>query len=105
MIVKQYDTVLLKDGREASIVEIFDSKVFIVDVGSSPEDWETIEITIDDIAKVLQLPLVPMNEWYKYEYVAKEEESLFNNALDKANIAAEGHNREDICGLLDIDDF
>ena len=54
MIVEQYDTVLLKDGREASIVEAFENKVFIADVGSSPKDWETISITIDDIEKVLE---------------------------------------------------
>ena len=53
MVVKQYDTVLLKDGREASIVEAFENKVFIADVGSSPKDWETIDITIEDIEKVL----------------------------------------------------
>lgn len=53
MIVKQYDTVLLKDGREASIVEAFDNKAFIADVGDSPENWETIDITIDDIEKIL----------------------------------------------------
>jgi len=53
MEVKEFDTVLLKDGRKASIVEAFDNKVFIADVGESPEDWETIDITIDDIEKVL----------------------------------------------------
>ncbi len=53
MIVKQYDIVLLKDGREASIVEAFDNKVFIADVGSSPKDWDIIDITIDDIEKVI----------------------------------------------------
>ncbi len=53
MVVKQYDTVLLKDGREAAIVEAFDNKVFIADIGSSTEDWETIDITIDDIEKVI----------------------------------------------------
>lgn len=53
MVVKQYDTVLLKDGREASIVEVFENKVFIADVGSSPKDWETIDITIEDIEKVI----------------------------------------------------
>ena len=53
MIVKQYDTVLLKDGREASIVEAFDNKVFIADVGSSPKDWETIDVSIDDIDKII----------------------------------------------------
>ena len=53
MIVKQYDTVLLKDGREASIVEAFDNTVFIADVGSSPKDWETIDVSIDDIDKII----------------------------------------------------
>lgn len=53
MIVKQYDTVLLKDGREADVMEAFENKAFIVDVGSSSDDWETISITIDDIEKVL----------------------------------------------------
>ncbi|GFI44222.1 hypothetical protein IMSAGC018_01903 [Lachnospiraceae bacterium] len=53
MVVKQYDTVLLKDGREASIMEAFENKVFIADVGSSPKDWETIDITIEDIEKVI----------------------------------------------------
>ena len=51
--VKQYDTVLLKDGREAAIVEACENKVFIADVGSSPKDWETISLTINDIEKVL----------------------------------------------------
>lgn len=53
MEIKEFDTVLLKDGRRASIMEAFDNKVFIADVGSSPEDWETIDINIDDIEKVL----------------------------------------------------
>lgn len=53
MKVKQYDTVLLKDGRRASIVEAFEGKVFIADVGSSEKDWETIDVVIDDIEKVL----------------------------------------------------
>lgn len=53
MVVKEFDTVLLKDGREASIVEAFENKVFIADVGDSPKDWETIDITIDDIEKVI----------------------------------------------------
>ena len=51
MKIKQYDDVLLKDGREAAIIEVFDGKDFIADVGSSEKDWETI--TIDDIEKVL----------------------------------------------------
>ncbi len=53
MEVKEFDTVLLKDGRKASIMEAFENKVFIADVGKSPKDRETIDITIDDIEKVL----------------------------------------------------
>lgn len=53
MRIEQFDTVLLKDGRKADIMENFENKVFIADVGSSPKDWETIEITIDDIEKVI----------------------------------------------------
>ena len=54
MKIKQYDTVLLKDGRKAVIVEAFETKAFIADVGDSPADWETISITIDDIEKVIR---------------------------------------------------
>lgn len=53
MVIKEFDTVLLKDGRKASIVEVFENKVFIADVGESPKDWKTIDITIDDIEKVV----------------------------------------------------
>ena len=53
MIIKQFDTVLLKDGRPAAVMETFENKVFLVDVGNSPEDWDTISITINDIEKVL----------------------------------------------------
>lgn len=53
MVVKQYDTVLLKDGREAAIVEAFENSVFIADVGESPKDWETITIELNDIEKVI----------------------------------------------------
>ena len=34
-------------------VEAFENKVFIADVGDSPADWDTIDITIDDIEKVI----------------------------------------------------
>lgn len=53
MVIKQYDIVLLKDGREAAVVEAFDNKEFIVDVGSSPKDWETITVRIEDIDRVI----------------------------------------------------
>mgnify|MGYP004515911355 CR=1 FL=1 len=52
MEIKQYCTVVLKDGREAAVVEIWDDTHFLVDVGDSPADWDTIDITIDDIERV-----------------------------------------------------
>lgn len=51
--IKEFDTVLLKDGRQADIMEVLDEKTFIADVGSSPKDWETIDITIDDIERII----------------------------------------------------
>lgn len=53
MQIKEFDTVLLKDGKQADIMEVLDEKTFIADIGSSPKDWETIDITIDDIEKVI----------------------------------------------------
>ena len=54
MKVKEFDTVLLKDGRRASIIEVFPDESLIVDVGSSPSDWETLyDKTIDDIEKII----------------------------------------------------
>lgn len=53
MEIKQYDTVLLKDGRKAAIVEKLDQEHFIADVGESPRDWGTIDVTMHDIEKVL----------------------------------------------------
>lgn len=45
-----YEHVKLKDGREGAVVEILgDQDVFLVDIGTSPSDWETIEATRDDI--------------------------------------------------------
>lgn len=51
--IKQYDHVLLKDGREGCAVEVFDQDTFIVDVGSSPTDWDSIDVKGDDIASVV----------------------------------------------------
>lgn len=53
MKIKQYDTVLLKDGREACIVEVLSDTDFIADIGDSPKDWDTIDISIKDIEKVI----------------------------------------------------
>ena len=54
MKINKYDTVLLKDGREAAIVEKFSETDFLADIGSGPDDWDTIDITIDDIEKIIK---------------------------------------------------
>ena len=53
MKIKQYDDVILKDGRMAGIVEVFSETDFLADVGSSPEDWDTIDITLDMIDHII----------------------------------------------------
>lgn len=53
MDIKLYDTVLMKDGKEAVIVEILDDDTFIADVGDNPQNWETIDIKLKDIQKII----------------------------------------------------
>ena len=54
MKVDLFDTVLLKDGRVASIIEVFSDRDFLADIGDSPANWKTIDVTIDDIEKILK---------------------------------------------------
>lgn len=54
MKVKQYDDVILKDGRKAGIIEVFSDTHFMADVGSGPNDWETIDIDLKDIESVIE---------------------------------------------------
>ena len=44
----QFDSVILKDGRVAAIVDLI-GEDYIVDVGCSPADWDTIEVREEDI--------------------------------------------------------
>ncbi len=39
---QEFDTVLLKDGRFATIVEVFEPGEYIADVGRSPKDWAIV---------------------------------------------------------------
>ena len=50
--MKQYDVVKLKDGRVATILEMFETACE-VDVGDSPEEWETTTVDKKDIEKVI----------------------------------------------------
>ena len=51
--IREFDTVLLKNGQTAAIVEKLSEDTFIADIGDSPKDWDTITITINDIEKVV----------------------------------------------------
>ena len=53
MKIEEFDTVLLKDGQTAAIVDKLSEDTFIAAIGDSPEDWDTVTITIDEIAKVV----------------------------------------------------
>lgn len=49
-MIKKYDIVRLKDGREGCVVEILgDQEIFLVDIGSSTSDWETISVKRSEI--------------------------------------------------------
>ena len=52
MKIEEFDTVILKNGQSAAIVEKLSEDTFIADIGDSTKDWDTITITIDEIEKV-----------------------------------------------------
>lgn len=50
MKIEQYDRILLKDGRTASVVEILEEgSAYLVDVDLPGPDWDTIQIRQNDI--------------------------------------------------------
>mgnify|MGYP000313137336 FL=1 len=53
--VKEFDRVLLKDGREGDVMDVSEDGVsLVIDTGSSPEDWKTLyDKTIYDVEKVI----------------------------------------------------
>ena len=53
MKISEYDRVLLKDGNEASIVEIFSKEDFLADIDRN-NDTDTDMIHISDIKKVIK---------------------------------------------------
>ena len=44
-----YEHVTLNDGREGAVVELLGDDTLLIDIGSSPADWETIEVKRKDI--------------------------------------------------------
>ena len=54
MKVEKYDHVMLKDGRTATVVEVFkDGESYLVDVDLPGPDWDTIDIHFNDIESVI----------------------------------------------------
>ena len=53
MKVLKYDEVLLFDGRKGIVVEVLSDKDFSVDIGSTPEDAQRLDVRIDEIEKVI----------------------------------------------------
>ena len=56
MKIEEFDTVLLRDGRVGSVMEVLgEQEAFIIDVGSSTKDWETLyDVKSEDIVEVLK---------------------------------------------------
>lgn len=61
MKIRQYDKVLLKDGRTAQIVEVFnvDGKIFYlgdidIPLADGGMEWKTDDIPAEDIVKVIK---------------------------------------------------
>ena len=49
---QHFECVLLKDGRIATIVEVYEPDAYDADIGDSPEDWATVYgIRDDEIAR------------------------------------------------------
>ena len=56
MKVDWYDEVLLKDGREGCVIEIYEhpeGNGYEIELSPEPDNSETITVTIDDIEKVI----------------------------------------------------
>ncbi|GHU51991.1 hypothetical protein AGMMS49975_06910 [Clostridia bacterium] len=49
MFIEQYQEVVLKDGQTGCAVEVFEQTGFVVDIGNSPKNWDTIYAEINDI--------------------------------------------------------
>ena len=63
MQINQYDRVRLKDGRTATVVEVFgDNEWFIVDVDLDG-DWEPIGAFKNEIQEVLRINTVPKSRY------------------------------------------
>ncbi|MCI5493485.1 MAG: hypothetical protein MR425_05095 [Lachnospiraceae bacterium] len=52
--IKEFDRVLLKDGRTADVMEVFPNGSLVLDIGDSPETWETLyDKSLEDVEKII----------------------------------------------------
>ena len=52
--IKEFDRVLLKDGRAADVMEVFPNGSLVLDIGDSPETWETLyDKSLEDVEKII----------------------------------------------------
>ena len=54
MQLKEYDRVLLKDGRTGTIIAGYPNGPYSVDVGSDSKTWDNIFVNADEIEKLIQ---------------------------------------------------
>lgn len=54
MKLAEYDLVLLKDGREGTVVGGYPDGPYLVDVGDSPSTWDCIFVTHEEIEEILK---------------------------------------------------
>ena len=54
MEIELYSTVRLKDGREGAVVDMDGPAHYLVDIGTSPADWETISVPASEILEVVR---------------------------------------------------
>ena len=52
MIIHEFDTVLLKDGRIGDVTDIYKG-AYSIDIRLPSGGWDSILVTIDDIEKVI----------------------------------------------------
>ena len=74
--LKQFDKVLLADGRVGTITDLLSPDRLYVDVGFSPLSWDSISCTVDDVVKVLSREEYNEIEKRVFEEYPEERESL-----------------------------
>lgn len=54
MEIREFDHVLLKDGRQGDVMDFLGPDTFMVDVQIKPGAWDTIVVKREEITEVLK---------------------------------------------------